>query len=301
VEHDDDAVVAVCGNSPPECDPKVLERWTIRIHEVNVGNLLFQVSKALDLRPEPRLPGAQAPGIWPIGIHRAEQGAELPVYLSIQFRAEALHRAAADLLARADPFILMAPTLRWDDTQLHEVFRHRKSWFLALEDLLAVEGQARLIATRTIDEVLAARRTPVAPAENLLEKLPGGWRIRFAGSEKTFLRQVGIGYLRVLLQHPGDTFSPEQLANLSGDLRLPALAPGEGRRSRVSLEEDSLHATRARSLGKVRKRVSRNLRNSLKKIERELPELEAHLKEALIAGPLWSYRRESAVEWQFLP
>jgi hypothetical protein len=164
VDHGGGRFVAVCGDSPRNCDDLTLTKPDLVIRRIDEAVLCKGIAAALSLSA-PAATGTGQPGILHVGDFEPIAGKRFPVYLAIQLEQEALEPLAVRLWGVASTsFILLTPTRRAVDVGLGEKMAGWKARTAALVDLL--EGNATTFAaTDAARTLLAEFRTAVLPAD----------------------------------------------------------------------------------------------------------------------------------------
>ena len=109
VVHRHNDIVAVCGNTPKECDPVTLTRRDVVIHELKIRALLSEFAKFLHVKgtnPESLLPLT-----WNLGLYLLPNHPAMNVYVSLQSDPNGLQSIAIQLIVQKEkPFILLVPS-----------------------------------------------------------------------------------------------------------------------------------------------------------------------------------------------
>lgn len=164
VDHGGGRLVAVCGDSPRNCDDLPLTRTDIVIQRIDEAVLCQGIAGALGLS-SPAAIGTGQPGIMHVGDFEPVAGRRFPVYLALQLEQEALEPLANRLWGVANTsFILLTPTRRSVDMGLAEKMAGWKSRAAVLADLLDRNG-ATFAATEAARSLLADFRAAVLPAD----------------------------------------------------------------------------------------------------------------------------------------
>ena len=142
VKHDDGRIVAVCRCEPWNCDDLHLMPAQVALWKVNVPKLGRAICHAFDCVPKET----------PLGIAGAKQigsfgNGTLPVVLLIRPDEESFTSAVAQLVARLpEHFILLAPTLRFQNGNAAAWLKTAKAGFFDLESHLIVLPSGKLQA-----------------------------------------------------------------------------------------------------------------------------------------------------------
>jgi tetratricopeptide (TPR) repeat protein len=252
-----------------------------------------------------------------------------------QARARRDPTAAATLLGSATALREARSTP--SETREHERLdrlRARLEQALGAEPFAAAFGTGR---ARSWSQAVAEAMRPqaaAAPAEVTLSREADVWTLARAGRAVRLRDSKGLQYLAALIAAPGRDFHVLELAGSSLDEPAPDVlddaALGAYRRRLAELEEDldeaerfadpervaRLHDERDALYGELRsavglggrpraggsaerarKAVTNRLRDALARIEREDPELAAHLRAGVRMGAVCSYRPEPRTAW----
>jgi hypothetical protein len=199
VVHSHNDIVAVCGNSPKECDPIKIARRDIIIHELKVGMLLSDLAHFLHIKgaePENILPLT-----WSLGSYTASARPTMAVYISLQPDAEGLQHIAITLLAqKAKPFILLTPSRNSCPVSLAETIQAAGAHLVGIDEFQGHQeptGYAGLLGEFVISEHVESD----PEKENYFRLGKGKWQICFRGKpwlpERNYL---GIRYIAHLIQ-----------------------------------------------------------------------------------------------------
>lgn len=163
VEHGPDDIVSVCRCEPRECDPQLLTRADVLLHEVNRRALGEAVARALGAAPEDA-PLSHPPMTWKIGTLSPRVGARFPIYLTVQIERDDFRHVVDALVARAEgPFILAAPTRDMFGTVCAEPPQRSKAHFLALADDFVLDADGAVNPRRPVEEILKPFLDAVLP------------------------------------------------------------------------------------------------------------------------------------------
>lgn len=164
VDHGGGRFVAVCDDSPRNCDDIKLTKADIVIHRIDEAVFCQGIAAALGLSA-PAATGTGQPGILHVGDFEPMAGKRFPVYLAIQVEADSLEPLAIRLWGVANtPFVLLTPTRRSLELGLAEKLVGRKVRTAALADLLEGNG-ADFTATEAARTLLAEFHASVLPTE----------------------------------------------------------------------------------------------------------------------------------------
>ncbi|MCL5103669.1 MAG: hypothetical protein M1133_06085, partial [Armatimonadetes bacterium] len=163
VIHAEDDIVAVCACDPPHCDTIRIAKSDIIVHELDTALLCAAVSGALSLQPAQ----ADVPDLLHttrLGFDSPCAGFKFPAFLTIQLNADKFRRVAFTLAARyIEPFILIAPTDEMCGPDCMEILSVRKSLFLTLADIFALDGAGRFVPASSCADALARFHGTVVP------------------------------------------------------------------------------------------------------------------------------------------
>lgn len=147
VEHDEDNLVAVCGDSPRRCESVALAREDLIVFEVDVAALGSEVAAALEIRPQFQGTGFST---WRLGEYIGS-GGRLPAFLTIRTVGDEVDAVVRELLVAGDrPFLLLAPTSRLLRVRARELLGNAGCTFAALEDLIQVGDDGGLVRSSPV-------------------------------------------------------------------------------------------------------------------------------------------------------
>lgn len=162
VDHGNGEIVAVCGDSPRNCDTVKLTRTDIVIHRLDEKALCGMLTKALGLSAPAAIGTGQA-GVLHAGDFEPIAGRRFPVHLFIQGDAQSLGDLASRLwAATTTAFILLTPTRQQVALDLAEKLAGWKARVAALADLLVWNG-SDFVATDAAGTMLTEFRAAVMP------------------------------------------------------------------------------------------------------------------------------------------
>ncbi len=169
VDHGNGEIVAVCGDSPRNCDTVKLTRTDIVIHRLDEKALCGMLTKALGLSAPAAIGTGQA-GVLHVGDFEPIAGRRFPVHLFIQGDAQSLGDLASRLwAATTTAFILLTPTRQQVALDLAEKLAGWKARVAALSDLLVWNGSA-FVATEAATTMLTEFRAAVMPDDGTVNK-----------------------------------------------------------------------------------------------------------------------------------
>jgi hypothetical protein len=135
----DGQIVAVCGGSPRECDTISLRPEDLLVYQLDPQRLCRILAESFALRPacEP----IRDCDLWQVGFLPNGASNGRPVFLVLHSGASRFAPAIDHLLARFEqPFVVLAPTLRFADARLNEHLRRRSAALVSLEDSIVSSG-----------------------------------------------------------------------------------------------------------------------------------------------------------------
>lgn len=148
MHYGDGEIAAVCQNKWNHQPDVPLSRADTVIHDIDMVAFTRAVTRPLGIRSQQ--PTARAHGAWGIGLLREVCGVERPVVLMIHFEHERFSGAIKKLLAESpEKFVLLAPTMRHKDLEVHDLLERRGIAFAALEDCLSIDAAGSFVAART--------------------------------------------------------------------------------------------------------------------------------------------------------
>jgi len=262
IEHGPDDIVSICRCDSGFCGTSPLKRSDIVLYEMDCQALAEAASTAIGASREfTRMEGFYK--TFRIGTYSPGEGVHFPVFLTIQLDSPDVSRVIETLLLDNDkPFILMAPTREFLEPKPESFLDRKKCVFLALSEVLVFDGEHRLAPKRPAGEILAgflAGAMPGAPQGSaataaLATEYPKDarvflkqgkrWLVVYDGDPKGVDHMMGMDYIRLLLQSPGQEIHASTL------------------RSAVAGEEDPLPLDSAgemldpRALREYNKRIS---------------------------------------------
>jgi len=163
ITHGENDIVAVCGNSPPECDPVRLQRSDLVIYEFDINKCLSAIATEMGLRPEiSKVDGGNS--TWCIGKHYPLAGYSFKVFVVIPEDRLDVEKSLSIIAAQeSKPFILYVSTkdVFCDSLKIVEKF---KVGVLYLEDIFAWDTLKGLSAMGTPDDILRTFNSNVLPS-----------------------------------------------------------------------------------------------------------------------------------------
>jgi len=195
VEHSYHDIVAVCGNSPKECEPVQLKRQDLVIHELKIERLLSDLSGLLQIKGE--TPVQFMPLTWELGSYAGQGGVHLTAYVSLAADPDRLQEAAISLIAqRKNPFFLLVPSRGLCPVQLANTVEKSGVYLLGLDELM--NGQDVVSSTDLLGKYLCPG--PAIEEENIFWLEKENWRVTFRGRTYTIKQTIGLQYITHLIQ-----------------------------------------------------------------------------------------------------
>lgn len=197
VKHGDNDLVAVCGNSPRECDPLPLSRQEIIIHELKIDLLLADLARVLDIRGTN--PERLEPLTWNLGWYSLPSRVATSVFLCLEDDADLLRLTAAGLLHRHQvPFALLIASRRLCPASLPPLLEGQNAWLAPLDELTAAgnDADAAFFLARYLPEGAPPQ---VLESENSLQLKADFWHVRCLGEEHFIKHTVGMHYIAHLI------------------------------------------------------------------------------------------------------
>ncbi len=196
VEHSFHNIVAVCGNSPKECEPVTLTRQDLVIHELKIEKLLSDLSNILQIKG--KAPVQFMPLTWELGTYSGQGRVHSSVYLSLSADPEKLQEAAISLIAQKEtPLFLLVPS--WDLCSVSLVNTAEKAGVL----LISLDNLHDWQNTADGVDLLGKYVRPEQPRveeENVFRLEKENWRVIFRGRAYTIRQSVGMQYITHLIQ-----------------------------------------------------------------------------------------------------
>jgi hypothetical protein len=164
VIHGDNDIVAVCACKPNHCDTIRITKADIIVYELDTTLLGATLSGALGIQ------NAQAdvpdlPYTTRLGFDSPCAGFKFPVFLTIQFHPINFRRVVYTLAARhVEPFILIAPTDNMCPPDRMDIMNARKSLFMTVADIFALDDAGRFVASSFGTDALSKFHSVVLPA-----------------------------------------------------------------------------------------------------------------------------------------
>jgi hypothetical protein len=161
IQHDDDRIVAVCGDQPRNCDTLSLSMDDIAVLELDVRRLAAALAQPLGLSGAPRW--VEEPDVLHLGTHEFAAGLGVPILLLWARTPYQADRAIAGLVhSVVGPFALTTPTDRFVGAQAREKITLAGGIQVPLDDVVGVDDHNRLVGQRPPEAVFARVREAVA-------------------------------------------------------------------------------------------------------------------------------------------
>ena len=161
IRHDDDRIVAVCGDQPRNCDTLSLSMDDIAVLELDVRRLAAALAQPLGLSSDPRW--VQEPDVLQLGMHEVAAGLGVPILLLWARTPHQADRAIAGLVhSVAGPFALTTPTDRFVGAQAREKITLAGGIQVPLDGVVGVDDHNQLVGQRPPEAVFARVREAVA-------------------------------------------------------------------------------------------------------------------------------------------
>ncbi len=200
VEHSYHDIVAVCGNSPKECEPVRLTRQDLIIHELNINKILSDLGDFL--RVKGMTPVQFMPQAWELGTYVGHDRSCVSVYVSISTEPERLQETAISLIVqREKPFFLLVPSRDLCPVQLIHTIENTSAYLVGLDDL---HGEQDTTEEADLLGKYFCQAHPVMEEENIFRLEKENWRVVFRGRPYTIRQSVGMQYITHLIQRAYD-------------------------------------------------------------------------------------------------
>ena len=206
--------LSVC---PDGCDTVTLPGDEVVIHRLDTAALGREIGEAMGLEVLPAEAVPELPNVLRIGEYVPLAGYRFPVYLVFTGEPDQLRCDVGGLAARAEPFVLLAPTRSAVTHVCADLLKRAKSSFLPLNELLGQgdDGRLALLDGHTADKVLAdfrAIHVPQPEDDDGMVELPTPayefkvvgevWHVRFGDEYGEVVDRVGMARLFTLLLQP---------------------------------------------------------------------------------------------------
>jgi len=193
VVHSHNDIVAVCGNTPKECDPVTLTRRDVVIHELKTRALLSEL--AIFLHVKGTNPENLLPLTWNLGIYSLPNHSAMNVYVSLQSDSNGLQSIAIQLIVQKEkPFILLVPSRNFCPVSLLETIHKTGTHLIGLDEL---QCRQRIMGYEDLlGEFVFAELAEKGPGkENFFRFEKDYWQIRFQGKPCSIKQSVGMQYI----------------------------------------------------------------------------------------------------------
>ena len=150
----DDHYAGVC----EFCGESSHGRDDVCIHGFNAVKLGRSVVSAFGLQPADR-DVSDVSKTYRIGTYVPRVGRRVPVFLTLQTRRKGF-QGAVDRVAAIEtgPFIFMAPTATLFQPESETILKHRRAYFVSLQEVLQVNNFREIASAVTIEEALEGSR-----------------------------------------------------------------------------------------------------------------------------------------------
>jgi hypothetical protein len=171
IRHDDDRIVAVCGDQPRNCDTLSLSLDDIAVLELDVRRLAAALAQPLGLSSDPRW--VQEPDVLQLGMHEVAAGLGVPVMLLWARTPDQVGRAVEFLMHAFDgPFVVATPTNRFIGAGIRAKIRQAGGMHFSLSDALGADDHGTLAGQHAPGDIFAPVRQSVTPGRELAWVLP---------------------------------------------------------------------------------------------------------------------------------
>lgn len=179
IRHDDDRIVAVCGDHPRNCDTLALNLEDIVVLELDEGRLAKVLAGPLGMRAAPSW--FRKPDLLELGTHQVAAGHGVRVVLLWARTPDQTYRAIEFLTHAVDaPFVVATPTGRLVSAEARTKIRLAGGMHVPLSDAVGANDHGALVCQLSPAEILAPvrgagipgpQRAWVLPAEAQWEEL----------------------------------------------------------------------------------------------------------------------------------
>jgi hypothetical protein len=206
VIHAPDDIVAVCRSYPKECDTIKLKPADIIEYEFDWKRFCGFLSELFGLVSVAEPVRGQG-SIWHVGTWAVSATDHRPVFLvATSSRAQFDGAVGVLLISHQGPFVVLAPTLRFSGAAGTDGLRQRGAALLALEDIVLLSEEGKLVGAGALPELLTGGGRQVSAGEvhgNVFRREQDFWAISFGGKIIRLKDSAGLGYIAELLRAPG--------------------------------------------------------------------------------------------------
>ncbi len=196
VIHSHNDIVAVCGNTPKECESVPLFRRDVIIHELKIEKLLSDLARLLQVKGA--APESIMPLTWNLGTYAALDWPAMPVYISLQSDSEDFQSVAITLLAQKEkPFILLVPSRNFCPVFLLETIQNAGAHLVGIDEIQShqeIKDSAGLLGKHVYLEHARAED------DNYFRLEQDYWQIHFRGTPYSIKQSVGMRYITLLIE-----------------------------------------------------------------------------------------------------
>ena len=209
IVHSYNDIVAVCGNSPKECESVEIFRRDAIIYELKVEKLLSDFAQLFNVKGT--TPENIMPLTWNLGTYAADDLPGMSVYLSLQSDAQELQFVVITLLAQKEkPFILLVPSRNSCPVSILTTIDSAEVYLIALDEII-IEQNLLLSVSGSLSGFISAKPSAVptkteTKEQNIFRKEGQMWTLRYSGVAKHFNHSKGLLYISYLLGSPFQEF-----------------------------------------------------------------------------------------------
>ena len=162
IDYGNGEILAVCRN-PWHSQPDIpLTAADTVLHQVDLPAFSQALARPLGIRWQP--PVARGHGAWGVGLSANEYGIERAVILLVHTEQERFRHALNRLLAdSSEKFVLLSPTDRHKNLEVHEMLLRREIPLHTLDGCLGLNENGRFAALNPGAFPLAAAEPPIEP------------------------------------------------------------------------------------------------------------------------------------------
>ena len=200
VERGFDDLIAVCGNSPIDCDPLPVARKDLILYELKIDALLADLSALLHVQSATYQKIGHL--TWNLGSYTSPGRLALTVFVCLEGEFNELSLAGVPLLNRQEyPLVLLIPSRQGCAASLLLGMQASGISLVALDELAAeleYVMPAQFLAQYAREISLPERDEP----ENSLQRKGDYWHIRFRGETYPIKQSIGMQYIAHLIPDP---------------------------------------------------------------------------------------------------